>query len=438
MLSSPDSELCRRDPAIRGLETLLEPELLKSGVARAGTSLPLTDFVPSYLRYKPGTNCIVGFSSADSPRTIAFYGKAYALGSGKPKESSPAFDRSRGRIVLVSDGIELFIFPADAKLDLTGVPNPTVSWRANAEELNKESGTDDDVSIETLTWRPERRCVFAKTVKKRTAAVIKAYSPVEFSRTLLRARALEASGSGLFPVLQSADEARRYLIFSWSHGDLLQRSLENGSALLPDFVRTGEQLAALHAMRMEALAVRSHEEEAEQLSRSAAMIGRLCPNLADASAATAKRIAQELLKMPAGESTLHGDFGAKQVVSSGESIAFLDFDEAARGNAASDLGNFIARLEADAQCGTIRSELVAPVRAALMSGYQSTARLPSERELSVHTAVGLFRVALEPFRRHDRDWPVGIEQSLDRVLAILDGSIDPCPVATTGAGLGWR
>ena len=424
MLSSHDSELCGRDPAIRGLETLLDPELLGLEVARAGRSLPITHFIPSYLRYKPGTNCIVGFSSPNSPRTIAFYGKAYSRDTGKPKKSSPV-DSSRGRIILDSQGIELFIFPSDARLDLRNAQQGNPPSQGRLDGHDEGFGTALVPSITTLAYRPERRCVFAKNAGEDNGEVIKAYSPKEFSRTWSGARAFKNSGSSLFPALLSADEDSRHLIFPWSPGEQLQQSLEQDCASLACFVRAGEQLAAVHHVDVEALPFRSNAEEADHLIQTAAMIGRVCPDLSDASAAAAKKIAWQLLKMPCGSSTLHGDFGAKQVISSGQSVAFLDYDEAARGNPAADLGNFIARLEADALLGIIRTELVAPVQAALLGGYESAARLPPQAELRLYTCVGLFRAALEPFRRHDPEWPLGMRRFINHVNSVLEGCVDP-------------
>ena len=420
MLSSPDADLCRRDPALPGLQTLLDPEALTARVAAASACLPLERFVPSYLRYKPETNCLVGFTSPDSPQAISFYGKVYSPNSGKPKGHAAGRGVEPGRVLLGSDGIDLFFFPTDNRLKLNDILNGSAMWTRVCRELRRKRLGSSKASFTVLAYRPERRCVLAMVVDNTPVAVLKAYAPAEFRRTSARARALRTSGSKSFPVLLVEDEPNRCLVFSWMPGEVLQRSLEKGSHLHSELAQTGAELAALHRLDAPALDVRGSKVESDHVHRVAAMVERLSPNLAEGAATIAGRISGALEKMPAGDCTLHGDFGAKQVVAKGESIAFLDFDEAARGRAATDLGNFVARLEDDVLRGKIPAESVAPARAALLGGYESAGTLPPDRELALYTAIGLFRVAHEPFRRHETEWPSRMGLYLDRVSALLD------------------
>ncbi len=416
MLSSPDADLCRRDPSLPGLQTLLDPEALIARVASVGVRLPLERIVPSYLRYKPETNCLVGFASPDSPAAISFYGKVYARGSGKPKTPAGRRNVEPGRTILGHEGIELYFFPADNRLELTEVLKPDAMWIRACPELR---GTNAAAFV-TLAYRPERRCVSAVVVNSANTAVLKAYAPGEFGRTSARARALDASETAMFPVLLGEDKTNRSLIFSWIPGEVLQRSLENGWGAEREIGLAGAELAALHRLEVPSLEARGTEGESAHAHRTAGMIERVCPDLGEAAATMANRIARTLKKMPAGDCTLHGDFGAKQVILKGESVTFLDFDEASCGPASIDLGNFIARLEADKLRGRIRAETVAKARSALLAGYASAGTLPTEREVAFYTAIGLFRVALEPFRWHETDWPAGMLLHMDRVSALLD------------------
>ena len=77
MLSSPVADLVLRDPAIPGLATLLDTEAL---VARLRRHLPGVDLGTArvtYVKYKPGTNCLVSYRVEMGGTAIDVYAKAY-------------------------------------------------------------------------------------------------------------------------------------------------------------------------------------------------------------------------------------------------------------------------------------------------------------------------------------------------------------------------
>src|SRR5206468_5021884 len=94
----------------------------------------------------------------------------------------------------------------------------------------------------------------------------------------------------------------------------------------------------------------------------------------------------------------------------------LDFDQAAVGEPAVDLGNFVAHLEREALEGRIPAERIEEMTSALLQGYG--------RPVSIEawTALALFLLSTDPFRQRETDWPERMAAILDRATAILHRS----------------
>ena len=92
---------------------------------------------------------------------------------------------------------------------------------------------------------------------------------------------------------------------------------------------------------------------------------------------------------------IHGDFYAKQALVMDAGIALLDFDQAAVGEPAVDLGNFVAHLEREALEGRIPAERIEEMTSALLQGYG--------RPVSIEawTALALFLLSTDPFRQRE-------------------------------------
>lgn len=420
MLSSPDADLCRRDPALPGLRLLLDPDALAAKVDELGWRLPFENFAPAYLRYKPDTNCLVGFSTADNKSAISFYGKVFPRGTGKLRAREGSIPGPGSRFTIVDEGIELVFFPADNRLALGEIFEPGPPSRFGSEGVNTSAALTAPVARTVLAYRPERRCVVFIRTDERAARVIKAYAKREFPAAAARAMALRAAVSNI-PSLTSIDESNRLLFFPWISGKVLRQNMEDGTVSHSDLLATGTALAELHCQHVPSLPMRGKNVESGRLLDIAAMVGRLSPDLGTLAQGLAARIVDRLESMASDEATLHGDFGAKQVVIRDEDATLIDLDESARGKAAIDLGNFLARLEADVLGGRIPPDVIAPSRAAFLDGYAARKTIPPEPDISLATAIGLFRVAHEPFRMHVPDWPARMRALLLRVEAVLDG-----------------
>src|SRR5919201_2297370 len=77
MLSPADADLVRRDPALPGLALLLDPGAFAAALRRAAPRLGAEETRITYVRYKPGTSCLVGYRLVAAGRDTAVSAAAY-------------------------------------------------------------------------------------------------------------------------------------------------------------------------------------------------------------------------------------------------------------------------------------------------------------------------------------------------------------------------
>src|SRR6266705_888572 len=112
---------------------------------------------------------------------------------------------------------------------------------------------------------------------------------------------------------------------------------------------------------------------------------------------------------------IHGDFQAEHVLLSEAEVRVVDLDEAARGNPAIDLGNFFAHLELDGIRGIVDAGRIEAYCEALLAGYDPTLK----GQAVVATAAGLLRLAIDPFRDREPNWPGTMETILRRAESLI-------------------
>jgi len=191
----------------------------------------------------------------------------------------------------------------------------------------------------------------------------------------------------------------------------------------------GGALAELHAQTPKGLACRTRQAEVDGVHLVAAGIGFLCPGLAKLADDLARRLALHLAHAPRLNASIHGDFTPRQVVLTDSGIGIVDFDEAVRGDPATDLGSFVARVERDALHGDLPPSRVEPIKDALLNGYRVAANHPVPARIELYTVVGLLQLATQPFRYQEPNWPERTEAILERAALIL-GRFERSPGAT--------
>src|SRR5439155_11413933 len=120
MLSPADSQLVQRDPAVPGLARLLDPDALRQTVQNLSPALDIANL--NYVRYKPGTSCLVGFDLTSDGQRIPAWGLALNIDDAekfsKAAVSKPIATALGDRpIACHDDRVLVGCFPLDPDLD---------------------------------------------------------------------------------------------------------------------------------------------------------------------------------------------------------------------------------------------------------------------------------------------------------------------------------
>ncbi|MBI3966348.1 MAG: phosphotransferase [Chloroflexi bacterium] len=377
-----------------------------------------------YLRYKPRTSCLVGYRLEVAGTAVDLYAKAYRpdahdklnktkLRAGVPGPLGP------GRLVLGDHALVLVVSPNDDELKalarLADVDTRRKLLRRLAHD-RLELGTEE---IRPLVYKPERRYVAKVMVADRPRAVLRVYAEPGYRAARPSAFAFRSTSCLRVaqPLGHHADT--RTLLLEWLPGRSLADSIAEPHSNVGSLTGVGAALAELHAQNPAGLRPLTPGLQ-EILATIAPTIGFVCPRVADRAEDLARRLASSLDDQPASGQPVHGDFYASQVLLCDGAVGILDLDEAACGDSAADIGQFIAHLERDALRGTLDGARVGPLAEALLDGYRLQAPHLSPARVELYTAVGLFRLGPHPFRHREPDWPNHTEAILDRVAALLD------------------
>lgn len=417
MLSLPDRDLVRRDVALPGLATVLDPAAMMDVLRRDRPDLRL-DGAITYVRYKPGTSCLVGYCArldgadlllsvqARRPDTEDKLAKAH----NKPGVPGPL---GPGRFLIPDVAVVVSVFPNDRRLPaLKRFADPD-KVRSLVRELAADHRRARRCRLQMLHYRPERRCVARLVGDAGPVALVKLHPKGAFDRACRNAAAFTSHGDLLIPALIGRSPSWRAVAAEWLHGDIADPTA-TGAA------RIGAALALLHAQDADVALTLTREAQVRGLRALVRDISRLWPPLADRCRRVAKRLGVALLEEHGAFRPIHGDFYAEQVVMAGDRVGLIDFDEAAVGSPAWDLGNFIGHLHYRSLSGDPRGEPPDVVGAGLIDRYRAAGGEVSAREVRLQTAVGLMRLGARPFRERDPHWPDRIELILTRVEALLE------------------
>ncbi len=428
MLSAADALVVSRDPSLLGLRALLDPDhllaILRQLLGDAGAAAVRT----RYVRYKPRTSCLVGFDIVvgDSTQLI---GHAKAFGpADQLKLLKSASKTVRGRSagnqwVIERLGILVSLFPQDSEIKVL----PWLAEDASRTQLLRKLLPARpglwDAPLETLAYKPQRRYVARLSGQAaREAAVLKCYAGRAFEAADPAAR-LFRSGE-ILRLAKRIGRSRRHRILAleWLPGRLLLDVLQNASdADAVDAVQqTARAVAELHRQRPTSMVAAPADEPATALFAAAAEVGFISPPLADRANELASRIGASLAAAGSAAASLHGDFYPKQVVLQPDHrVALIDLDEVMLGPAELDLGNFAAHLHRYTLCGRVPEDRATAAIGVLADAYRAAGGLADSRRLAVHTAAGLMRLASQPFRNREDDWPTGIERAIQLAERLL-------------------
>ncbi|MEZ4703288.1 MAG: aminoglycoside phosphotransferase family protein [Rhodothermales bacterium] len=416
-MNTHDEHLIARDTALPGLRSVLDPNAF-AGMLRANdVPFEVRDAAMTYIRYKPGQSCLVGYEIRTDDGTLPVYTKAYRLDEReKLAKASMRFSEAgkseRGGFV---DGARFLLttfYPHDARLramrrlktagdqghllrDLFGGTSPWAGGR-----------------IETIRYKPERRFVGRLDVDGVPEAVVKFYTETAFEGLVARSTAFHDAGPLRLTPLVGRSDRYNGLAFAWMPGARLTESLLDGGADPWTAHQVGLSLALMHGQAGDGLPVRTPQDEHNHLASVADSLTFLLPEHAGYIQDVVDRIRTGLSRQAGAPCPTHGDFYAKQVLVDGDTIQLLDFDESALDNPMIDVGNFVAHLHRDRMRSGLAEGAMDRYEEAFLEGYRETAGGLAERDWTLYAAAGLLKLAPHPFRFRESDWP-------ERVLEIL-------------------
>ena len=424
MLSVADAELVARDPALPGLPLLLDSDAFAAALR---ATLPAADVGAAratYVRYKRGTSCLVAYRLQIDGDEIDVYAKAYRRGDGA--KIGKARERLSGEgplgpagFVLDEAAVTVQAFPHDHELR---VLSRLADESARPQLLAKLVPDRPDLhcsALRTLRYKPERRYVAQLVTKEGEGAVIRVYTKSDFDAASRRAKKAFKSRGPLRVARRLGRSIRhRMVVLEWLPGRPLDEAARDPAFQLSAASAAGAALAELHAQGRAGLMCSDRRAEADALVASVAAVAELCPDLAERARDLASRVAAGLLRGRFSKRPIHGDFSADQVVLTEDGTGILDLDRAVLGDPAADLGSFIAQLERDALAGVLPTGRAEGMRDALLDGYGKESRHAAPERIRLFTVARLLRLAPEPFRRREADWPKRTEAILERAEEI--------------------
>ena len=432
-----DEALIRREVELPGLGLVLDPERVRDRLASLWPEAGVSAVRAVYLRYKPRTSCIVSYRVATSGGELDVHATARARSDADKLDKVRAIARSdhASRLVVLEDcAVVVSVFPEDARL-------PGLRWLASPEKRRhlRRSLLGGDASPGALTrlrYKPERRWVGCLSGGSAPPVFLKVYAAEEFENGLLGSLVSSGEPALRIPQRVGMKATRGVLAMEWIDGRPLDEALQVGEAGEEETRRAGEALAHLHR-QPPPRHLRARSLETEHLTSTANALGSLQPALADRAQNLARDLAMRIAVQPRRERLVHGDFHSGQVLLTGGVPAMIDFDEAALGDPAGDLGSFLAHLECNEISGRLPQRRRSAVAAALLEGYAGAASLPPEHVLRLHAAAALFQRSPQFFRDRDPHWPERTHVALDRVESLLRGaSTSRPPSPPTGPGNG--
>jgi Ser/Thr protein kinase RdoA (MazF antagonist) len=422
MLSSADAELVARDPAIPGLELLLDEAAMLDQLQAQMPAAALEKARRYYIRYKPGMNCLVRYVLEGKDGKLEIYAKTHGpdaaikLAKAERRHVTEAFP-GQGHLLLPQYGVVVSLFPNDSKLKALQRLGEPGQREALFQRILPDKPALHNPDVETLQYKPERRFVACLHGQGGEKAVMKLYDRVAFIKTYASTGFLESVNNTEFPRLLGTSAKHQALVSEWVEGQRLSdiyTARDFDSGLIGTL---GQRLADFHRPGSgEILPRRIPGQKAPALLAIAETLDILLPELAARAHTLAREIATQLQSLTTVSRLLHGDFYARQVLCTAYGIQFIDIDDVCYGHPAEDIGLFLAHIEREVANKKMLSGQAGLIEQCLLEGYSSSRGKELQSAIELYTATGLLQLVHHPFRNCEPDWP----ERMERILAAAE------------------
>ena len=416
-MTPADDRVADRDPSIRGLRTVLNPAALREWVS----DLPLEGLEATYVRYKPGTSCLVAYEARIEGRETHFYARAQAEDAADklPRESvgDPRGDPRRWSLPLPELNMALIGWGADRRLRALDRLADDDARPRLLERLLPEQPQLWRADISLIRYKPERRLVARVDGDNGPAAALKAHAGAAWRQAARAAKDIRSQPPLRVAKRLGRSPRRRVVALEWVAGEHLDEVLESRDPAVEELSRVGEAIAALHSQPSRKLP-RAGAREARAVQAAAAAVATLCPELeADVNEVAAE--VASAVGAAAESGPIHGDFTPDQVRLSPDAVVLLDLDRASVGDSASDFATFEAALELAVVRGRVPRARADAALAGLYDGYKHAAdRAAPPRPHLV--AAALIKLGPLPFRERAPQWPAETACLVRRARESLD------------------
>jgi aminoglycoside phosphotransferase (APT) family kinase protein len=277
-----------------------------------------------------------------------------------------------------------------------------------------------------LRYKPERRWVgLVERGEEGPVALVKAYRRSRQPGAAAGLRFATQASCGAPRLLGVAAKAGA-LASSWVPGvalsDVLARPVRDPAPM----AEVGAALASLHRADPSGLESVRPTADPRAVVAAAAHVATVLPESGPAAARLSATLVRQLAEGSRPLGPRHGDFSPDQVVCGPTGVSLVDFDDAGVGDVAADLGHFAAALVAAELDGRLAGGVPPALFEELLSGYAAAGGSAGADLVGTHTAAALVRLAVEPFRLRQPDWPARTEDLLDAAQVWSTSGVVPC------------
>ena len=246
------------------------------------------------------------------------------------------------------------VYPADYKLPgLIRAYEPGFLSRMLVESGEITTGRPIDTSL--LKYRPHDRAVLLLDGPDGDRYIAKAFYKLENAADVWHALSVvrpQLKDPSLVVRPIAIDEEALIVLMEFVEGENLGDMMDEttDTALMQSYVAVAARvLSQIHASDFESDDVKTHASELKRLRRTAGLLTEMAPDFARDVLVTLDRAEAAAQKVGTAHelSMVHGGFKPTQMLVKGDRATLVDFDGAAVGDPAIDVGRFMAKLRQD-------------------------------------------------------------------------------------------
>jgi aminoglycoside phosphotransferase len=380
------SALLAPDPAVPQRDALLDARRMGDLLGRRLAGAPARRCERVNAKYRVGDSLRVAYRLEAGGATLTVAGRTFPGRSERVYEraAEAAIDAGQAPAVLHAPELEtvFWTFPNDRRL--------TALRQLADGSLDGLSG-HCGVRARLVAYAPERAATLRCHAGGRVVAYVKLHwdaAERELARTSTASTEIGDDDAHLrVPRVLASSLRDGALVLEPLRGEPLDRVADRASALEP----LGAALARLHDVAPPPR--RFDRVDPGRLDQATEVVGRARPDCREASGRLRERLARREAGGRGAAVHVHGDTNLRNALLDGDRVALVDFEDAAAGPAAADLGFVLAGLLAAGVQG--RPAGGDATATALLRGYARLATPPDADELRWHTAASvLARIAV--------------------------------------------